>query len=170
MWPPAVYPSTTNPSTLPSAFFSIVVAKVLDEMIAMKRGRARGGRCRPMTCRGEKAIGDVIVILCPGDVKGVGRRLVAGEAIEHARNLERHTGPHQNVPDAGEHRAIDGGQVRNLDFFQIVDTDGVVVAFACQRHFDEIGHDAQLREFERRVLRVLRQGLYGAVSALPPGM
>ncbi len=42
LWPPAVGPSTTNPSTFPLARRSSVAASVCDETIATNRGRISG--------------------------------------------------------------------------------------------------------------------------------
>ena len=71
---------------------------------------------------------------------------MAGQAIEHARHAERNAGAHQHVVDAGEHRAVERRQVRHLDLLEIVDADRILVAFARQPDFDEVGDDAELDE------------------------
>lgn len=41
------------------------------------------------------------------DLKTQRRRLVSGELIEYAGNLERDAGPHQHDTDSGEHRPVE---------------------------------------------------------------
>ena len=65
------------------------------------------------------------------------------EAIKHSRNLERHSCPHQDISHASEHSAINGRQVRQLDFFQVIDSDWIVVSFTRQNDFNKIGYDTQ---------------------------
>ena len=47
---------------------------------------------------------------------------------------------------AGQHRPVDGRQVRQLDLFEVVDADRLVVAASRKEHFDEVGDDAELGE------------------------
>ena len=56
LWPPAVGPSTMNPSTFPFDFFSNVAASVFDATIGRNRGRRSGGKSRSMKSRGVKRI------------------------------------------------------------------------------------------------------------------
>ncbi len=92
------------------------------------------------------------------DVERVGGRLVIGEEIQHAGNFERDAGAHQHVVHAGEHRSVDGGQVRRLDLLQIVDADRIVVTFAGQEDLDEIGDDTKRLPVRSRRGRGLRPG------------
>ena len=66
------------------------------------------------------------------------------EAIEYSRNLQRHSGPHQDISHTSEHGTVDGSEVRQLELFQVVDSDRIVVAFARQNDFDKICYDAKL--------------------------
>jgi len=61
--------------------------------------------------------------------------------------VHRNARAHQHVADAGQHCAVDGRQVRHLDFFQKVDADGILVVFTRQIDLDKVAHDAQLDHF-----------------------
>ena len=84
------------------------------------------------------------MVVGPRDLEEIGRGLVICEAIEYSRNLERHTGSHQNVSHASQHGAVKGRQMRELNFFQVVDSDRIIVAFARQDNLNKIGYDAKL--------------------------
>ena len=112
--------------------------------MARNFGRVSGGRSRPTKVPRREDHGSVVILLRSGDLEEIGCGFVIGEAIEYSRNLERHSGPHQNVSHAREHGAVDGRQMRQLNFFQVIDSDRIVVAFARQKDFHKIGHDAKL--------------------------
>src|ERR1019366_5114449 len=65
------------------------------------------------------------------------------------------------------HGAVDGRQMRQLNFFQVIDSDWIVVALARQNNFNKIGYDAKLLEFGRSVLRMRWQGLVRRSLRLP---
>ena len=92
----------------------------------------------------RKDHGSVVVILCPCDLQEIGCGFVICEAIEYAGNLEWHSCPHQHVSHACEHSAVDGRQMRQLNFFQVVDSHRIVVACTREKDFNKIGHDAKL--------------------------
>src|ERR1700687_5221643 len=91
------------------------------------------------------------------------------ETIEDSRNLERHTGPHQNVSHAREHGAVDGRQMRELHFLQVIDSDRMVVALAGEKDFDKMGGHAKLLKLARSVLGMRGQGLVGRSLRLSAG-
>src|ERR1017187_1650799 len=57
--------------------------------------------------------------------------------------------------------------MRQLKFFQIVDADRIVVAFARQNDFNKIGYDTKLCQFERSVLGLRWHGPVGRSFRLP---
>ena len=67
--------------------------------------------------------------------------------VQDSRNFQGNPCADQDVGYAGEHRAINGRQMRKLDFFQIIDADRPIVAFPGQKDLRKIGDDAKLHEF-----------------------
>ena len=111
--------------------------------------------------------GSVVTLLRPRDLEEIAGHFVICETIEDPRNLERHTGPHQNVAHARQHGAVDGRQMRKLNFFQIINSYRIIVAFACQKDFNKVSCDAKFLELDRSVFRMRWQGLIGSSFRLP---
>ena len=107
------------------------------------RPRERRQRSPSMKSRGVKCIIASSPLLAPPTYSGYDGRLVVGAGVEHAGDLQRDAGAHQDVADAGQHGAVDGDQVRRLDLLEEVDADGIVVAFARQEHLHEVGDRSQ---------------------------
>ena len=103
------------------------------------------------------------------DRERVGRRLVVHEAIEHRRDAHRDAGAHQHVVDAGQHRAVDRGQVRRLDLLEVVDADGIGVSFLCQIDLDEVGDHDQRLPGHRRLVRAHLHAAPGLAIGLAAG-
>ena len=74
------------------------------------------------------------------------------ERIEHAGDLQRDPRAHDDVVHSGEHRSVDAGQMRCLDLLQKIDAHRIPVSLAGQKHFDKIGHDAEIHQLARIVL------------------
>ncbi len=79
------------------------------------------------------------------------------ETTENARYLQGNAGSHQDVRNSGKHRTVQGGQVGNLDLFQVVDSHASGMPFASEEDLDKVRRDAQLLEFARAALRLHRQ-------------
>ena len=56
--------------------------------------------------------------------------------------------------------------MRELDFFQVVDSDGIVVPFAGKKNLDKVGDHAKLVEFPRASLYRHGHGLVGRAHGL----
>jgi hypothetical protein len=95
--------------------------------------------------------------------------LVVGEAIERAGNVEGDASAHEDVAHAGEHGSIEGGQVRELHLFEVVDANGMVVAFAGEKDFNKVGCDAELGQLARFVDGVRRRGAVGRCGRFAAG-
>jgi len=78
-----------------------------------------------------------------GDGELVLRGVVGGEGVKHAGNVERDARAHEHVAHAGQHCAVDGGQMGELDLLKEVDADRVLVAFPSQEHLDKVADDAE---------------------------
>src|ERR1017187_8680340 len=85
----------------------------------------------------------VVAFLSPRDLQWIAGGLVVRKGVEHAGNLQRNSGSHKDVIDTGEHRSVDGGQMGDLDFLQIIHADGVVVTFASEKDLDEVSGDTE---------------------------
>jgi hypothetical protein len=66
----------------------------------------------------------------PGDREWIAHRRVAGQLFEHAWNPRGNAGAHEHVADTGQHAAVDRWEMRELDLLEIVDPDGMTVAFS----------------------------------------
>ena len=78
-------------------------------------------------------------------------RLVPGERREGGGDLERNAGAHEDVADAGEHRAVERRQGRQDDLLQQVDADRAVVAFAGEVDLDEARQNVEPQELAARL-------------------
>ena len=78
-------------------------------------------------------------------------RLMVYKMVQHTRDPGRDTRAHQNVVDTGQHRAVDGGKMGNLQLFQIVDAHGVAVTLACQPDFHEVADHVEFKRLPRNV-------------------
>ena len=56
--------------------------------------------------------------------------------------MQRDARAHQHVAHAGQHRAVDGGEVRHLHLLKKIDADSVLLSIARQIDLDEIAYDA----------------------------
>ena len=56
-------------------------------------------------------------------------------------------GAHDDGVDTGEEGTVDGREVGDLDFFEVVDGDLVGVAFLGEEDFDEVADDAEFLHF-----------------------
>ena len=93
-----------------------------------------------------------------------------GERVEHPGNLARDAGAHEDVVHAGEHRAVERGEVGELDLREEVDADRPVVPFLGEAHLDERGeHRELLARACRHALPVHRQQLVGVPGGTPVG-
>src|ERR1700680_4955554 len=90
-----------------------------------------------------------------------------GQALEHAWNLQGDTRTHQDITHSTQHGSVQGRQVRNLDFFQVIDANAITVAFASEKYLDKISDDAALLLIPGPILLVLRQGLVRLALRLP---
>ena len=108
------------------------------------------------------------VVGVSGQRERIACRFVAGQTVEDAWHAERNAGAHQHVVDTGQHGAVEGGEVWDLDLLEIVDADRIRMALARQQDLDEVGDDAELHQF-RRVGDVLQrqrlERLRGTLSA-----
>ena len=68
------------------------------------------------------------------------------EAVEDAGDADRDAGAHEDGRHAGEHRAVDRRQDRQLDLLEVVDADGPVVPLTREEDLDEVRDDAELDE------------------------
>ena len=103
--------------------------------------------------------GRLIALLRADHVQRIGRRLVPGQTIECLGNLERNPGADDHIAHAGQERTVERRQMRNLNFFEIIDADGVGVALACQPDLDEIRDDREFQQFARAVAHRHRDAL-----------
>jgi hypothetical protein len=83
---------------------------------------------------------------------------MVGQGRDGRRKLQGDACADDDDGHAGQHGAIEGGQVRQLDLFEEIDADGMGVAFASQENLDEIGGDAQFLGREVAGHRVLAGG------------
>ena len=113
--------------------------------------------------------GDVVALLRAVDMDCILRRLVVDVAVEHAGNFQRNPRAHDDVSNAGQHRAIDARQVSHLNLFQIIDAHRIRVSLAGQIDLDEVGHDAQLVQLARDVFLQLRNRDIWRALGLAPG-
>ena len=67
---------------------------------------------------------------------------MARQRIQHARKLHGDAGADDHDCRAGEHRAVGGGQMGELDFLKIVDADWIGVALTREEDLYEVGDDA----------------------------
>lgn len=81
------------------------------------------------------------------DVEGVGGGFVASEEVEGAGEAEGDAGAHDDGIDTCEEGTVDGRKVGHLNFFEVVDGDGVAVAFFGEEDFDEVAGDAEFLHF-----------------------
>ena len=58
--------------------------------------------------------------------------------------------------------------MRNLNFFEIIDSHRILVAFTGEKYFDKVCYYAKLLQFTRAVFRVHRQSLVGSALRLAP--
>ena len=109
-----------------------VSVRALDQRGAEQARRDDGQELRPLQrrqvvlhvlARIEDDGRGLFIRLLADDVDGIRRRLVVREPIERAGHLHRDAGAHEHVVDAGQHRAVERGQVRNLDLLEVVDPD-----------------------------------------------
>ena len=165
--PPAVGPSTTKPSIEPLARLRSAAASTCDETMARKSGRLSGGSGSGRCARGSNDTTRRRVVGVSGQRERIAGRFVAGQSIEDARHAERNAGAHQHVVDAGQHGAVERGEVRDLDLLEIVDADRIRVALARQPDLDEVGDDAELDQLRRVGDVVQRHRLERLRRALP---
>src|ERR1700722_4506243 len=119
--------------------------------------------------RGNKRHRSVIIFFGAGNAEDVRCGIVASQEIKHSGNLQWNARAHEDITNTGEHRAIQGRQMRNLNFFQIVDSDRIFMAFASEKDFNKIGDDTKLAQLARRVFGVHRQGFVRRARQLPAG-
>ena len=50
------------------------------------------------------------------------------ERVEHAGNLARDAGAHEDVVHSGQHRAVQGREIGELKFREKIHTDGAVMS------------------------------------------
>ncbi len=112
---------------------------------------------------------NIVTLHGAGDRQWIDGRLVVHEAIEDTGNSRRNPRAHQDVIHARQHRAVDLGQVGNLDLLQIVDAYGMLMSLMGQEDLHKVGNDAQLFELAVIVLPVLRQLAVGLCLTLPAG-
>ncbi len=61
------------------------------------------------------------------------------------------------------------GEVRDLHLFEVVDADGILMAFAGEKHFDKVGGNAKLHAFAGVGERVRRERAVARRGGLTAG-
>ncbi len=108
------------------------------------RARARAAGAVPVTA-GSKRRYSTAAGAAALDVEPQLRRLVLRQRVERRRDLARDAGAHEHVVHAGEHRAVERGEVRHLDLGQQVDADRRRRGPPCARiDLDERREDREL--------------------------
>ena len=89
-----------------------------------------------------------------------------GKGVEDAGDRGRDSSSHDYECDTGQHGAVDGRKVGQLDLLEVVDTDRPVVSFAGEMNLHEVTQNAQLVEHSRPRLLVERHGCVGFAVGL----
>ena len=97
LWPPAVSPSTTKPSTLPLDLRASVMASVADATMPRNSGRFKVGALPPQKAARVKVRKKFFAGQRAFDVNFQLHRLALGQPVEHAGNAARDARSHQHV-------------------------------------------------------------------------
>jgi hypothetical protein len=69
------------------------------------------------------------------------------ERVQNSGDFDGNAGTHDNDTDTCQHGPVDRGEVRQLDFLQIIDAHRIGVALPGEEHFNEIGGDTEFLRF-----------------------